>query len=142
MSKLVRALAATSCWLFIVPSGARCATLPSGSSTSSHYERPNRKGGPYKKRVVVFVHDIFGDADGTWRYSASVYWPRLLLADEVFLDSDVYVASYSSPSFGNTMNVDEVVASLNNRLVSDEVFSEHREVVFVCHSLGGLVVQR
>jgi hypothetical protein len=40
------------------------------------------------------------------------------------------------------MNVDEVVTNLNNRLVSDEVFSKHREVVFVCHSLGGLIVQR
>jgi predicted alpha/beta hydrolase family esterase len=40
------------------------------------------------------------------------------------------------------MNLDEVVSNLNNRLVNDEVFSKHREVVFVCHSLGGLVVQR
>jgi hypothetical protein len=90
----------------------------------------------------VFVHGIFGDADGTWRYSSNVYWATLLLADDVFRDSDVYVAAYATPYFGNTMNVDEVVTNLNSRLVSDEVFSKHREVVFVCHSLGGLVVQR
>jgi hypothetical protein len=59
--------------------------------------------------VVVFVHGIFGDSDSTWRYSPRVYWPRLLLTDEAFQDSDIYVASYSSPYFGNTMNVDEVV---------------------------------
>ena len=91
---------------------------------------------------MVFVHGIFGDADSTWRYSPSVYWPRLLLTDDAFRDSDIYVANYPSPYLGNTMNVDEVVTNLNNRLVSDEVFSKHHEVVFVCHSLGGVIVQR
>lgn len=116
--------------------------LPTASQAQSHYERPNTRGGPFKKRVVVFVHGIFGDADGSWRYSPNVYWPKLLLTDDAFRDSDIYVASYSSPYRGNTMNLNEVVATLNNRLVSDEVFSKHQEVVFLCHSLGGLVVQQ
>jgi pimeloyl-ACP methyl ester carboxylesterase len=143
MSKLVRVLAAASCWLAVLPCGARPAIPPtSGSAAQSHYERPGTKGGLYKERVVVFVHGIFGNSDSTWRYSPRVYWPRLLLTDEAFRDSDVYVASYTSSYLGNTMTVDEVVANLNNRLISDGIFSKHREVVFVCHSLGGLVVQR
>ena len=91
--------------------------------------------------MIVFVHGIFGDADTTWRFSPNTYWPRLLLTDETFRQSDVYVANYSSPYFGNTMNLDEVVTNLNNRLTSDEVFSKHREVVFVCHSLGGTAIR-
>jgi pimeloyl-ACP methyl ester carboxylesterase len=143
MLKLVVSLAIVGCWLTFISCGVISATShPSGSSAQSHYERPSTKRGPYQKRVIVFVHGIFGDADGTWRYSPSVYWPRLLLSDEAFRDSDIYVASYSSPYFGNNMNVDEVVTNLSNRLVSDEIFSKHREVVFVCHSLGGLIVQR
>jgi tetratricopeptide (TPR) repeat protein len=130
-------------WVTLLSCGAMYAViLPTASQAQSHYERPNTKGGPFKKRVVVFVHGIFGDADGTWRYSPSVYWPQLLLTDDAFRDSDIYVASYSSPYLGNTMNLNEVVTNLNNRLVSDEVFSKHSEVVFVCHSLGGLVVQQ
>jgi pimeloyl-ACP methyl ester carboxylesterase len=147
MSKSVRVFAAANCWFAILLSGmspalSHAVLSPVSSSAQSHYERPSTKGGPYKERVIVFVHGIFGDPDGTWRYSESVYWPRLLLTDEAFLDSDIYVAGYSSPYFGNTMNLDEVATGLNNRLVADEVFSKHREVVFVCHSLGGLVVQR
>jgi pimeloyl-ACP methyl ester carboxylesterase len=113
-----------------------------GATPHAHYERPSTKAGPYKERVIVFVHGLFGDADSSWRYSSSVYWPRLLLDDPVFADSDIYVAGYSTPRLGNTMNVDEVVTSLRNRMVNDGVFSNHREVVFVCHSLGGVIIQR
>jgi hypothetical protein len=35
-----------------------------------------------------------------------------------------------------------VVLNLKNRMDGDNLFSKHREVVFVAHSLGGLVVQR
>jgi hypothetical protein len=52
------------------------------------------------------------------------------------------VVGYDTPYLGNRMTIDEVVSNLKNRLDSDEVFSKHREVVFVAHSLGGLIVQR
>jgi|SRR5579872_5452949 len=133
MSKLVEFVATIGPWLALLSCGAISAVaLPSGSRAQSHYERPNARGGPFKKRVIVFVHGIFGDPDGTWRYSPGVYWPQLLLTDDAFRDSDVYVANYSSPYLGNTMNLTETVTNLNNRLVSDEVFSKHREVVMRC----------
>src|ERR1700676_1643366 len=108
----------------------------------SHYERPTSKGALYNQRVIVFVHGMFGGVEDTWTNSQThAYWPKLLLSDPRFNDSDVYVASYASPRFGNTMNVEEIAKSLESRLANDEVF-QHREVVFVCHSLGGLVVQQ
>jgi pimeloyl-ACP methyl ester carboxylesterase len=137
MSKLLKALATASCWLVFLLCGSRVAT----SSALSHYERPSAKGGPYNERVIVFVHGIFGNADDTWRYPPDVYWPKLLLMDDAFKDTDIYVADYESPYLGNTMTVGEVAASLNNRLKSDSVFSKHREVILVCHSLGGIIVQ-
>jgi pimeloyl-ACP methyl ester carboxylesterase len=65
----------------------------------------------------------------------------MLLKDHAFDDSDIYVASYDTPYVGNKMTIDEIVANLDNRLEADRVF-DHRDVVFVAHSLGGLVVQR
>jgi hypothetical protein len=70
MSELVRVLVAASCLLVVFRSEASPAVPPpSSSSAQAHYERPGTKGAPYKKRVVVFVHGIFGDSDKTWRYS-------------------------------------------------------------------------
>jgi hypothetical protein len=54
---------------------------------------------------------------------------------------DIYVASYDSPVIGNTFTVDEVVASLENRLIGDGIY-KHQEIVFVCHSFGGIIVQQ
>ena len=90
----------------------------------------------------MFVHGIFGSAKDTWTCPhGDFYWPKALLSDPAFADSDVYVAAYDSPYFGNHMTIDEIVSNLANRMQSDSVFS-HREVVFVAHSLGGLIVQR
>jgi tetratricopeptide (TPR) repeat protein/pimeloyl-ACP methyl ester carboxylesterase len=112
------------------------------SGPTSHYERPSAKEGPFKQRVIVFVHGIFGNSDDTWTSSNGAYWPKLLLNDGAFSDFDVYVANYESPILGNTLTPDEVAATLNNQLTADGVFSKHRQVVFICHSLGGLLVQR
>ena len=102
----------------------------------SHYERNEKKD-----RVIVFVHGIFGNATDTWTCSAARYIGlRYSLQDASFADSDVYVVAYDTPYFGNRMTIDEVVSSMANRFENDKVFS-HREVVFVAHSLGGLVVK-
>ena len=138
MSKSIQVLAVVGFWLATM----LCAVTPAFSSTYSHYERPAKKGEPYKDRVIVFVHGLFGNEDDTWRYSPEVYWPKLVLTDEAFKETDIYVSDYESPYHGNTMTVDEVAASLNSLLESDEVFSGHREVIFVCHSLGGIIVQQ
>jgi pimeloyl-ACP methyl ester carboxylesterase len=106
------------------------------SAPASHYVRHEKKDG-----VIIFVHGIFGDPTDTWTCPKGTYWPTLLLKDTSFKDYDVYVASYDSPRLGNGMTIDEVVLNLHNRFENDQVF-QHRKVVFVAHSLGGLIVQR
>ena len=107
------------------------------SQPKSFYERNDRAA-----RVVVFVHGNFGDSHDTWSCSANIFWPALLKDDDAFKDSNIYVVGYDTPYLGNRMTIDEVVPNLKSRLDSDEVFAKHREVVFVSHSLGGLIVQR
>ncbi|MGC1258076.1 MAG: hypothetical protein WA867_21130 [Candidatus Acidiferrales bacterium] len=129
-------------FLALLLTPATChATIASVPPSPSFYLRPANGTGPFKKQVVVFVHGIFGNSDDTWRFSPQVYWPEMLLSDATFSDSDIYVASYPTPFVGGRMNIEDIVSNLENRLKADYVFSKHREVVFVCHSLGGLIVE-
>lgn len=104
---------------------------------AAHYERMGNKD-----RILVFVHGIFGDAESTWTAPPDTYWPELILEDKDFNNTDVYVAAYDTHTIGNKMTIDEAAESLNQHFKADGVFSGHREVIFVCHSLGGLILQR
>ena len=109
-----------------------------GGSAASHYERNEGK-----ERVIVFVHGIYGNAAETWTCAKTgSTWPKMLLTDPHFANADVYVAQYPTHFVGNLMSIDDQVSNMMNRLEADGVFSKHSEVVFVAHSLGGLVVQR
>jgi pimeloyl-ACP methyl ester carboxylesterase len=103
-----------------------------------HYQGKNES----KARVTVFVHGVYGSAMTTWNCSQGKgSWPELMAADDTFKNSDIYVVDYPSPKIGNMMSVDEEVSNIMNRLTDAKVF-DHSEVVFLVHSLGGLVTQR
>jgi len=98
--------------------------------------------GPAKNRVFVFVHGVHGSPSDTWRAANGTYWPNLLKADSAFENSDIYVAGYNTPYTGSMATVSDVAESLFQYTETDKVFQDHQEVVFVCHSLGGLVVEQ
>jgi pimeloyl-ACP methyl ester carboxylesterase len=92
--------------------------------------------------VIVFVHGVFGGARGTWTNPVTgAYWPDLLLGDDTFKGADVYVYSYTTPYLAQTYTIDELIE--NMRLVFDnaELFKTHKHVIFVCHSMGGIVIR-
>ena len=113
------------------------STAPVRLGDRSHYQRND-----HKERVIVFVHGIYGSAVDTWNCpQGKANWPELMAADETFKNSDIYVVDYPSPQTGNIMSVDQEVSNIMNRMTDAKVF-EHSEVVFLVHSLGGLVTQR
>jgi pimeloyl-ACP methyl ester carboxylesterase len=115
--------------------GSLLGSVSASSTPTSRYER-----GPSKERVIVFVHGLRGDADGTWTSSNRAYWPQLLLQDSTFDDFDIYVVNYP-PHLGGSSTIEDIVSSLYSRLKGDNV-TQHRDVTFVCHSLGGIVTER
>lgn len=105
------------------------------------------KGGPKgvdassSETVIVFVHGVFGDACGTWKASNGEYWPNLVATDEVFAKTDVYVHNFSTPKLRATYDIGELAADLRLRLDDAGIPGAYKNVIFVAHSMGGLVVR-
>ena len=92
-----------------------------------------------KPRVIVFVHGIHGSRE-TWRASNGAYWPQLIQTDPHFQKSDVVVAEYPTPSMHGKLSTAQLSEILWQGLSRQRVW-EHREVVFIAHSLGGLLTE-
>ncbi|MGA2350553.1 MAG: hypothetical protein ABSF70_09000 [Terracidiphilus sp.] len=92
-----------------------------------------------RARVIVFVHGIHGSRE-SWRASNGAYWPDLIRTDPRFAYSDVEVAEYPTPASNGKMSSVQLADILWNHLRQDHVW-EHREVVFIAHSLGGILVE-
>ena len=96
----------------------------------------------HRKLVVVFVHGIFGDQSETWT-NGSTTFPLLLATDPNFRDRlDVYVCEYFTPLFGAGPSIVGLADQLRGDLNDHEVFEDHQRVVFVGHSMGGIVVRQ
>ena len=92
-----------------------------------------------RARVIVFVHGIYGNHE-SWRASNGAYWPELIRNDPRFAYSDVEVAEYPTPASNGKMSSVQLAEILWNHLKQDHVW-EHREVVIIAHSLGGILVE-
>ena len=92
-----------------------------------------------KARVIVFVHGLHGSRE-SWRSANGAYWPDMVRSDPRFAYSDVEVAEYPTPASNGKMSSVKLADILWARLDKDHVWG-HREVVFVAHSLGGILVE-
>jgi pimeloyl-ACP methyl ester carboxylesterase len=92
-----------------------------------------------RARVIVFVHGLHGNRE-TWRATNGAYWPDLIRTDPRFAYSDVDVAEYPTPESNGKMSSVQLADILWSRLKQDHVW-DHREVVFLAHSLGGILVE-
>ena len=92
-----------------------------------------------KPRVIVFVHGLHGGRE-TWHAPNGAYWPQLIQSDPHFQKSDVVVAEYPTPSRRGQLSTAQLAQILWQGLEQQRVW-DHPEVVFIAHSLGGILVE-
>ncbi len=107
-----------------------------------------QEGKPYIREldpnspVIIFLHGVLGDSKSTW-LKGKAYWPDLLKQDNAFSGASVYVHEYKTELFGQSrsdLSINELADELKARLDGDGVM-QHRQLIFITHSMGGLVVR-
>lgn len=89
---------------------------------------------------VVFIHGI-NSSDDCWRNRNGSYWPQLLADESELADIGIYLFSYRTGLNTGFYSLSDVVDSLREYFVLDDLFNSSG-VIFVCHSMGGIVTRR
>ena len=100
------------------------------------------KGAP--RASVVFVHGLGGHVYGTWRRAADddTFWPLWLARDVEGLA--VYSLAYEAPAsnwLGTSMPLQDRAANIFEVLLTEPGLRTG-PMIFICHSLGGLIVKK
>lgn len=98
---------------------------------------------PRSPVALVFVHGIFGDTLGTWSAGqGSSFFSLLQQNAEIGPKVDLFAFGYTSKMFeGGSLGIHEAANRLHERLEYHKVL-DYPALVFVAHSMGGLVVLR
>ena len=93
---------------------------------------------------VVAVHGLQGDAFKTWECSNGTLWLRDYLPEEIPSARIMTFGYDSTVAFSNSVaRIEDKALDLLNRLGAQrDESTDRRPVVFICHSLGGIVVKK
>lgn len=91
--------------------------------------------------VVVFIHGVLSSGESCWRHASGAYWPDIIATDPEMSDLGVYVFTYRTGFFSGSYHLSDAVDALKEHLALDGI-SGSTGIVFVCHSMGGIVARR
>ena len=93
--------------------------------------------------LLVFVHGVLSGADVAWRNAETgAYWPDLITRDADFKDFDVSAVNYESPAIAGASTIEEIAQRVLQQLRDRDTFTRYKQIHFLTHSMGGLVVKR
>src|SRR5215510_2543535 len=101
--------------------------------------------------VIVFVHGIFSESRGCWLFQDTqtgerVFWPDLIREDKRLDSPSIYLAGYPTKIFEGDYPISQCAREVLERLKMVDLNGNppaiaKQNIVFVCHSTGGIVVR-
>jgi len=91
---------------------------------------------------VVFVHGILSSGETCWRHANGNYWPDLLKQEPALASLGIYVYTYQTGFTTGSYSLSNVVDDLKERFFRLDGVADSNKIVFVCHSMGGIVVRK
>jgi pimeloyl-ACP methyl ester carboxylesterase len=121
----------------LLAASALSAHADERTETRSAYVRED----PARRVVIVFVHGGAGSGATTWKHAeADRPWPAMMAGDDAFRGASIFVYNYASPWFKKALSIHELGVEMRT-VLRDRGVLDHQELVFVAHSMGGLVVK-
>lgn len=120
-----------------IPSNPPRSTFPDGVKVLHDY--------PNAAIDICFVHGLTGDGESTWTTDDGVCWPKTLLPPKLkkarilTYGYDAYVVRKSVASSNRLI---DHASNLLTDLTADRANSPSRPIIFVTHSLGGLICKQ
>lgn len=97
---------------------------------------------PTGRTSVVFVHGILSNGENCWKHSNGTYWPDLLKSEAELESIGIYVYSYQTSFTSGSYSLSDAVDDLKERFFKLDGVANYQNIVFVCHSMGGIVVRK
>jgi pimeloyl-ACP methyl ester carboxylesterase len=142
----IHALSAPLVWII----ASLCAVCLGGCGKSSNEAPPPESASYWLKSsrtaprtAIVFVHGVMGDSRATWLApNGATGWPELMEKDPELPSVDVLALGYRSPPIGRASNIEEIAVRSLGAIKDAGLFARYDNVIFVAHSMGGLVTKR
>jgi pimeloyl-ACP methyl ester carboxylesterase len=122
------------------------ATLPESKHPNFSWHRLPDKD---TDTTICFVHGIFSDSAVCWTREGKtpVYWPDLVADDPEFAKCGIYLGGYYTALGSGKFTVSDAADQLRVRMTQSPTAGQpnplsYRNIVFVVHSTGGLVVRQ
>lgn len=115
--------------------------MPDNQQTNSRWHSAG-----FTDTVIVFVHGLFSSPVHCWTNQNGTYWPTLVSEDDTFEGASVFLAGYytdvDAGRYDFAQCAREVADALKHERINGRVPMDYGRIVFVAHSLGGVVVRR
>lgn len=97
---------------------------------------------PQHHTTVIFLHGILSSSEECWKNKEGIHWYELLQEDVKEDGLGIYTFSYNTGIFIGNYCLSDAVDSLKEHLILDEVIGKEKQLIFVCHSMGGIIARK